>query len=362
MTMDKLPGVYFGETVTTAASNNTEERMIQFNVQTSTAIPAIDGKVTLFNDINSFISIAEGKGLTKTIEFMQAVLVEAGRTSFYVYSIKNDTSAGFTASVADTYHLKEIKEVIYFEETKSTTSNTIQAKMTALKTACEQGSVIGAFRKAIVIPYATELDAEQNAENATLEETCITTFTSLSSGAGSGRLILVVPDYEGAVVGQIVASGSSRDAGRNDLNTAVGTLKYNFTRAQMLTLQNLGVNFIRPQRIGGVYRYKINMGVTTSFKDNAADGTLLARNIADDVLSDVDDALQPFILDLDNEASITFVQTAVDGVIAGWVNRGYVLEDTELTVADAGDMRFGITGKIHTAKPLAIIDVTTTIE
>lgn len=353
--------MYFGETVTSLASEVDSGEILTFIVQTSTAISSIDDKLTLFETFDAFNTVANNKGLTKTLAFINDVLAATGHTRFYVYSVKTDTSAGFQAAVNSSSALKECQKFIYLEETASAQANPITAKISALNTACTNCYQFGAFRTAYVIPYATITAAVTAASSTPAETTVVSTFTTMLSGDGSGRIIMILPDGYSAMMSTIINVGIEQDAGRPVVTGNPGTLTYTFTREQMITLQNLGVIFIRPDRVNGTMEYHINLGVTTSFKNSSADGLLISRLTADELLRQVDLAVRPFILDRENDANIVFVQSAVDAVVADFIEEGYVTSTTGLTVSDAGNSTFAINGIITTTKSLIAIEVNTKI-
>lgn len=360
---EELSGIYFGETVSTITSSTTEDEDLCFLVQTSTAIETLDNQLKYYTNIEDFKTDVQDKGLTKTTEFIEAVLALAGRNRFYVYSIKTDTAAGFKEAVTCSTDIKEIRKVIYFEETASTQQNSLSTKMNALASACHDVYKYGAFRIAYVIPKATIEAAVAAAENVLPATTVVNTFQTLLTGDGDGRLAIMVPDQEANVMATIEASPFYQDAGKNNLLGTVGELKYKFTREQMKTLLNLGVMFIRSRRISGTIQYRLEGGISTSFKNGKADGTLSARQTADELLHQCDIALDVLINDEDQLNNVAFAQTAVDDVVGNFIAGQYVTESgTNLTVNDAGNMKFTITGEIETVKPLRTIEVNTIIK
>jgi hypothetical protein len=125
---------------------------------------------------------------------------------------------------------------------------------------------------------------------------------------------------------------------------------------------NLGVMFVKPEKINGQYSYRINLGVTTSFKEDKADGLLVDRLIADEVLHRIDDENSGSIKDMEGESSIKYVQAGVDKVVNEFVDAKLITKaGTTLKAFDAGNMKYGIHGNIETAKTLAIIEVTASI-
>ena len=363
MTYNKLPGIYFSETVTSIATDLDSSDVLTFIVQTSTEISSIDNKLTHFDSFDAFSTIATDKGLPKTLQFINDVLAATGHTEFYVYSVKTDTADGFKAAINSSSQYEENQKFIYFEETKSAQANGISAKSLSLATACHECYEFGSFRIAYVVPYGTIMDAVTNkAEGVTNESAVVTAFTSILTGSGDSRLVMILPDGYSAMMSTIINVGYNVDAGYPVVSGDVGTLLFDFTRAQMLTLQNLGVCFLRRERVNRVDEYHVNLGVTTAFKSNTADQLLVARSIVDELLRQIKIRVRPFVLDKEMESNVAFVQTAVDEVVNEFVVNGDVLlAGTVLTVVDAGNMTFNITGSVQTIKSIVAINVDTTI-
>ena len=115
MTLDKLTGVYFDETVSTVVNDiEPTNEILQFIVQTSSTIASLDDQLVLTN-LSSFKTAVSGKGLTNTTDMIEYLLNATGHTKFYVYSVKTDTDAGWQAAVTTSQLYKEVKKVIYFE-------------------------------------------------------------------------------------------------------------------------------------------------------------------------------------------------------------------------------------------------------
>ena len=359
---EELSGIYFGETVSTIASDTDEEEELCFLVQTSTAIASLDNTLTYYTSIDTFKTDTTGKGLTDTVAFIETVLSLANKTNFYVYSIKTNTAAGFQEAVNCSADIKEIRKVIYYEENTIDNDLALASKMSALATACHNCYKYGAFRIAFVVPANTIAEAVEDAENVAPETTVVTTFTSLLTGDGDGRLAVILPDKEANIMATIVASPFDQDAGKGNILGTPGALTYNFSRTQMKTLLNLGVIFIRTKRERGQLYYRIEGGITTSFKSGKADGTISARQTADELLHQVDIGLTNLINDKEHANNLSDAQTVCDDVIADFVENMYVTQDgTNLTVADTGNMKFSVSGQITTIKPLRTIDVNTVI-
>lgn len=359
MPNDELPGIYFGETVTTLTGQIAEEDMVCFVVQSTESIPSIDNKCTLFADYESFESVATDKGLPKTLAFIDAVLTRSGKTSFYVYGVRTDTIAGYSAAITSSTHIKELRHFVYFEETKTDLS--VATKMTALRDGCNNCYRYGAFRTVTVIPDATIADAVTNANaNTPKEQTVVSTFTTLLNGVSSGRLNVAVPDGASTIVGHILGIDFYEEPSVAELGAV--ELEYAFDYGQMKSLMNLGVLFIRQKRIGGVTVNKINFGVNTGYNSSSADGTIKARRIADELLHNIDYALDEYIGQDDHANNIVLAQTSVDSEVSEFASAGYVDQaGTLLTVADTGTMKMGVDGTITTTKPLREIDVNTVI-
>lgn len=362
MTINRLPGVYFTETVNTITVET--ERIPLFVVQTSTAID-IDNKLTYYENFETFKTAVEGKGLTNTVAFMEQAFTSRGYTNFYVYSVKQDTSAAFTSVLTDCGSHTEIRDVFYFEETKSGTSNTILQKVTALVAGVNANYEVGAFRQLFIIPFGTIEDAVENAENVAPETTVYNWFTS-TTFPQSGRLTFIVPDmaYAGAIGGEIIHREYNDEIGYTQLNASISTLTYNFTDTQLLGLANAGVLTIREERVAGAIGYRIVAGVNTGFSANTADGLIISRTIADELLGDVRDAGQQYIKVKESENARLFLQSNIDAIIATYVGEGDVIEaGTSLVVSPDASNPYvlNVTGNIQTVGSILAIEVNSTI-
>ena len=363
MTSQKMPGVYFYESVATQTANVGEYSPL-FIVQTSTEIAGLDGQYTYYTGLDAFETLVEDKGLTKTVACMEQVLREKGSTSFYVFSIKTDTAVGFTNAIIDSGHLLDVDDYVYIEESVSAQANTITGKTTAIKNGLDTLAESGIFRKAYIIPYATVNKAVTDAENTAPEETAITSLTSIFSTVSSGRIVAVLPDANaGFSVGKALNTPYDEDPGFGQILSNLETSEYKFTRNQQKTLMNLGILFLAEEIVQGTSQYRINLGVTTSFKDNKADGLIVCRTIVDEILRQIAFEAQGYVKGKEVEGSVSSLQTRVDTIIDTFVTDECIVRDgTSLTVADEGNGVFTIKGEIRPVKTIISIDVYTTIE
>lgn len=360
MPSSKLTGVYFGETVSTLnlADAVDNDEVLQFVVQTSTAIADYDDKLTL-TDLDTYKTKVDGKGLTETTKVIESIMTSIGRNDFYVYSVKTNTAAGWKEAVTCGSHLKEIKKVLFYEENAITGQNapTVDAKMTALAQGCHTSSVTGGFRIAYVIPQKTIDDAVAGASNVEPPATVVTTFTSLLTSINDGRLVVILPDGAKEMACTIATKQFFEEIGYGYIE-GLNEVTYNFTATQLVTLRNLGIVVPRPIWEDGVVNYEIELGVTTSYSQDAADGQLVGRTVADELLRQVDTAVRQFIKQGESESNVPIVQTAVNDVIADF--KDYVVQaSTTLKVADAGNRKFTINGTIKPIATLEEIDVNT---
>jgi hypothetical protein len=362
LTYSKLPGVYFTETVTDNAEF-TEDEVPLFLVQTSTAIATIDNKITSYTNFKAFETIAKNKGLTKTLKYMQDVLTESENDNFYVYSIKTDTADAFTGAITSTAHLTDVTNIIYVEEAKSSNNNSITTKIGAIKSGVHSNAENGVFREAYVIPYGTVKDAVDNAENTAPEAVIVTTLTTITTGDGDGRICVTLPDsLAGCVVGHCIGSDYDEEPGFRPLGLLDLTGLYNFDATQMLTLQNMGVLFVRPERLQGVNQYRINLGVTTSFKESSADGLIVCRTTVDAMLRRIAFEGQAFVKAKENESNRAAFNSVISGIISDFASEESINRNgTKLSVADAGNSTFTVTGTIQPIKSVIAIEVNTTI-
>ena len=365
MTYSKLPGVYFTESISSVGIQAAKTPL--FIVQTSTAIASIDDKLIKFSNYATFESTVTGKGLTNTLAIIAEALGEAGllNNEFYVFSVKTDTAAAFTSILVDSSNYSDIKEVIYIEEENSaSTQNTFNSKIGALKAGANTCATNGVNRTVYAVPYGTVNAAITAAQSGTDEEVAITTLTTAVNGIASGRVVVLVPDYAGAMIGRVFASEAGEDIGYAAINTAISTPRFNFTYSQALTLQNLGILFIRGEKTRGAWTYRVNLGVTTAFSGSGADGLLVSRRVADEVLDEVKYACDSFIkAPNDSEDGITGLQTDVDTIVDNYVEARLInSDDSKLIVAEGDDVyTINIAGTIKPIKSTIAINVNTTI-
>lgn len=363
MTNTRLNGVYFTET-SGNTTEYTQDQVPLFIVQTSTAIATIDAKLTHYTSFSAFETIATNKGLAKTLAYMEQILLEYNSTEFYVYSVKTDTATTFSDLIKETAHLTDITSVIYVEETKSANANTISDKITAIKNGVVDNATYGTFRIAYVIPYGTVSDAVTNkASGVTSESAVITSLTSILTGTGNGRMCVALPDENaGIVVGKCLATPYNVDPGFTGVNSNVTASSYVFNNTEMISLQNLGVLFLRKETVQGVLLYRIEAGVTTSFKESSNDGLILCRKIVDEVLRNVKWEAEGLVKDNETSDNVNNLQGATNFVINKFVSEGSVIRDgTSLSASAAGDMGFRITGGVKPVRSIQTIDVDTVI-
>lgn len=373
MTYSKLPGVYFTETVDAGQVDSSVEYAPLFVVQTSTTIAQIDDQITYFDGISGFETIATNKGLTKTIASMKTILNEYQSDKFYVYNIHTDTSASITSIIKDSANIDDIIDIIVIEETKSGNTNTINAKIKAIQSALADNYENGTFRTAIILPYGTVADAVANKESGVTTASAVTTaLTTALNGVTDGRIICVVPDETSmsVVAGHIIATPFYRESGYDPISID-GTLNYEFTLSEMLTLQNMGVCFIREESRAGVKQYRINLGVTTSFANSSADGLIKSRKIVDEILREVKFECNNIVKSEDVETSAVFIQTECDNIISDFIDNNYLLKELKVggvtyksqLKATVGDrFTINVNGTLIPTGSLIAINVNTTIE
>ena len=364
MAYDKLSGVYFTENVGSVSATTTTTPL--FIIQTTTEIPSIDEQYIKFQNLTAFKTIAENKGLTETINFIEETLNEAGMVNneFYVYSIKTDTAANFTRVLVDSSHMSEIRDVFYFEESKSANGNSINAKLGALKTGANTCYTNGVTRIVYVCPYGTIMDAVANSSQTTAEGACLAAINTITNGINSGRISVILPEYPGASAGRVLAARYNEEIGYPVVNTAISEPIFHFTTSDMITLQNKGVLFIRGEMLRGSYVYRVNLGVSTAFGGNGADGLLLSRRVCDEVLNQVKYACDDFVkAPNDIEGGLVTLQTDIDNVLDRFVSAHEIIEeDSELTVTEGSDVyTFNVAGQIKPIKSTIAINVNTTI-
>lgn len=362
MTYPKLPGMYFSsEAISTPQYDN--EHVPLFIIQTSTAIATLDNQITLFDNFNAFKEIVKNvTGFAKTITYIEDALLEAEQSSFYVYSIKTDTTAGFTEAITATSHLEEVVDVVYIEQTKSGNVNTITDKISAIQSGLSDNEENGVFRVAYIIPYGTINDAVTNAENTTPEAACLASLQTITAGEGSGRICIIVPDENaGFVAGKCIGTEYNVEAGYPALTNINTTTSYNFDANQMLTLQNRGIMFVKTEKIQGILQYRINLAVTTSFKESKGDGLLVSLRITDELLRQI--KFNGFGLIKDVGVTKADVETVVSGVVDKFAkNEEIKRDDTILSVTETSELGCKVSGKVRPVKSLVAIEVGMQIE
>lgn len=364
MTSTKRSGVYFSETVTNEAAEYEQPRVPLFMVQTSTAIADLDEKITYYTGTEAFETAVTGKGLTQTVKYIKQVLNECGQTEFYVYSIKTDTATGFTNAIKSTAHLEDVTSITYVEEAKSAQANDIAAKIAAIKAGLDDNYANGIFRMGFVVPYGTVSDAVDNASSTTDEAACITSLTSILSGSGSGRICVPLPDTNaGIVVGKCIATEYDENPGYEYVTTAPATSEYNFDNTQLLTLQNLGVMVLVKETNMGVTSYRIDEGVTTAFKSNAADGYYVDRATVDEFLREVRAICRPYVKAKESAATVSAINGEIGSLIKDFVaEESIVNAGTKITVRDGGNNTLYVTGKVQPVGTVHTIEVGVTIQ
>lgn len=373
MTYSKLPGVYFSETVATDSVDQTVDYAPLFIVKSTSSIAQIDDQVTYFEGINAFSTIARNKGLNKTIDAMRVILNQYQASNFYVYNVATDTSASMVSILEDCANKEDIIDIIFIEETKSAQANDVNTKIKAIQTALADNFTNGAFRTAIVIPYGTVHDAVTNKESGvTTSSAVITSLSSVLTGVSDGRIFCVVPDEVtmGVISGHIIATPFYHEVGFESLNI-IGTPEYEFTLSEMLTLQNMGVCFLRKESRAGVDTYRINLGVTTSFADSAADGLIKSRKICDEVLRQIKTECENIIKSDDVETEKAFIQKECDNTLEEFIQQKYLLKETtkdgikyktKLTANVEDRNTINISGSLIPAGSLIAVNVSTVIE
>lgn len=369
MTFNTLPGIKFGETVT---SNSTITSRPLFIIQTSQEITAIDNKLTKYDDVSNFETVATGKGLTQTIKFIKDAITEetANTGQFYVYSVKDDTADGFKNILIDNSNYADIKDVYYFEETKSGANNslTLAQKIGALITGLNNNSLNGVFRMVYIIPYGTIQDAVTNkGEGVTTQQAYINSLETITEGVDNGRVGFILPDdLAGVNAGKINATNYNEEVGFTEYNTAITELNPVFSYTQMVTLQNLGVIFTRKEQYQGNTIYRINLGVTSSFSNtnNKADSLIISRRIADELLRQVKDTLDAYIKDKETENTLAFMQSDINEIINTFENNDEIISDgTVLEVSEsATPYTVNVSGAIQPITCIIAIEVNTILQ
>lgn len=362
MTYEKLPGVYFSESVE-INPNFEQEYTPLFIVQSSIAMEAQDNQIVEYGNYYDFYDIARTAHLYKTYAYIKDIMLESGKESFYVYSVKTDTPTGFTDAIKNSAHLTDVTHIIFIEENKSAQANSLQAKITAIKNGVHDNAENGVFREAYIVPYGTVNDAVTNAENTTSEAAALASLTTITTGEGDGRVCVVVPDsMAGPILGKIVGCAYDEEPGYTEIGLLRLDNTYNFDAQQMLALQNQGIIFAKPEKVRGVTQYRINLGVTTSFKESAGDGLIVSRTITDEVLRRIAFECQGFVKARASATNLATCKSVLTTIINDFVKEETVYKDgTSLTVVDQGNSTFVVTGTIKPATSVIAIEVNTVV-
>lgn len=363
MTYNKLPGVYFTETVSTISTQTAKVPL--FIVEGSTAIADVDNQLVTFANFDAFRATFSADAFSTTVDIVEEALAESGLTNnkFYVYKNTTGTGASFTNILVDSSNNEEIEDVIYIEGIKGTGANTFNAKLGGLKAGANTCYENGVNRVIYAVPVATvAADVAAKGENVTDEAAAITSLETAVNGINSGRISVIVPDYAGAVIGRVLAAAYNQEIGYTPISTAISAPSFNFTYSQMVNLQNMGVMFVRGERLRGSVVYRVNLGVSTSFSSDAADGLLLSRRVADEVLREVKTVCDSFVKapnDIDD--GLQGLQADIDDVVDRFITAREVFEDeTQLTVEEGNTAYdFIVSGTIKPIKSTIAINVNT---
>ena len=365
MTYNKLPGVYFSEEVSDLTPEVEQFPIPMFVIRTEQSIEQLDAKLKLFNKFTDFNYYAREKGLDKSIEIVKEALDEIGANQFYIYSMKVDANAGITRSIAITENRPEIKDIFYIEETPSTETYTLNQKLLDYTTALETAENKGAFKHLYCIPYGSISAALTEAgENAAPSTVIINTIRTATTNVANGRISIIMPDYAGVQCGKIHNTPFDEDIGLTGFNTEIGALTYKFSFDEMVTLQNMGVIFIRDEIRNATRTYKINLGVTTNFKNDMADGLLVSRRTADELLNEIRDVCTPYIKRKEHYTTVKFIQTDINAIVQKYKDNYLVTKGgTKLTASGDADANFtlNIAGTIQPIKSTLAIEVNTTL-
>ena len=354
MVYGKLPGVYFTETVSTISTPSNKAPL--FIVENSKALATVDNQLISYNNLEAFKAVFTDTAYKDIVDFIEAALTEAGtqNSKFYVYKNTTGTAASFTNILVDSSNVEEIEDVFYLEGVEGSGSNTFAAKVGGLKSGANTCYTNGVNRICYVIPAVTLEDSTNNE--------VITGMTTILNGIDSGRIAPIVPDYAGAIAGRVIAANYNEEIGYAPFNTDVSTPEHNFTYSEMVQLQDMGVMFVRGERLRGATVYRVNLGVSSAFASDAADGLLISRRIADELLREVKVACDAFVkAPNDIEEGLQGLQVDIDNVIDRFITAREVFEDgTELIVEEGNTVYdFQVNGTIKPIKSTIAINVNT---
>lgn len=362
MTYSKLPGVYFSETVQTEST--AADKIPMFIVVSTTTYASLDEQLVKVAGITALSALLTGSDLEATTDIIAEALTEAGNSegTFYLYSTKATTATALTQIITDVSSKDDIEDIFYIEE-NAVGSLTFQQVMNAFKTGTATAYANGSMKIVYGVPYKTVTDAVEAASSTPAANTMVTTVTGIAAAVVDSRIGIIVPDYAGVQIGRITSANYNEEVGYDAVNTGITALTYSLSYSQELTLQNAGVLFLRKEKVQGSAIYRINLGVSTAFANSTADGQLICRRIADEVLRQIKNAADAYIKDKANENTVTFLQTDVDTVIANFSEAGDVDEEsTALTVSEGSNpYTFNVNGTIKPIRSIIAIEVNTTI-
>ncbi len=364
MTTTKLSGITFEENTTTIPTVN--ENIIDaplIIIQSTQAISGMDGEYTEFTNYSEFYNKVKDANITRTIKFVRNMINESGVGKFYVYSLKTDTTDGFKEAIKGSTHLYDCETIIYIEEQKSKTENTIKNKMTAISQAVREIYTDGVFREAYVVPAGTVAGAVAE-EGAVAGAASTAALQDITSGTKEGLVCAIMPDtLGGQIMGGILNTSYDKEIGQYVISYPNLENVYELNGEQMLALQNAGVIFVRPQSYRGATQYKINFGVTTSYQDNKSDGSLVKRRIVNQFLREVKEEAQDIVLQKETSAVLSELNSILGAIVNKFVANDCVTrEGTKLSVADAGNGVFTVTGIITPIGSVEHINVSLTIQ
>ena len=363
MTYNRLSGVYFEETVETI-TNEGENGLKLFIIQGGDNIDTLDDKLVRMNNFNTFEVLIHDSNLPNTVSFMDKYFGDVSEP-FFVYKVKTNNKQNFENLIKENVPFNNITGVIYFEETASGTEVPLSDKITAIKTALKSLSKKGYFLKGYIIPYGTIKAADTNkGENERSETVVKSTIVNSSNTIASGRICVIFPeDYAGVATEQLANVEYNKEAGKEPLNVTASQIKYHFTEDEMIELQNAGVNFVKLEDTKNGSAYRINLGVTTSFAQDKADGLLISRNIADELLYQVKLECLDFLKDKKDENSIIQLNENIRTIIDRFADNGDVdADETYLEATDGNDVFTAkISGRIKPYGSLIAIDIYETL-
>lgn len=204
-------------------------------------------------------------------------------------------------------------------------------------------------------------------------DTKLVNLTNETNGVQKQRIAIAEPTLFGKTVARICVTPFNMEPGYYTYRSVEAGVFTERTLAQQLTLQTAGIIINRDEIVGDKVYPKILLGVCSCFASNPrpADSLLHTRYNADHLLRLVFDAVYPQIKNNETATNIAILQTTIDGIVDEEVMAGNMIkynEDTrdgtklKLVESDSNPYDMVITGQIQPVNSTIAIQVQGTIQ